>query len=137
MTSLTLSLLSLIALSVAQNQTVSLFLPNADPQSLVASIVGGVRYPDHFASKAWELTMDINQDATATTYVVECANGGYKSLAALTAATTGVAAAATDLAAAATDLGGDDDTDACGFPVPVTIVEGPSTVAYTVAVEDL
>ena len=42
MTSLALSILSLIALSVAQNQTVSLFLPNTDPQSLVGSIVGGV-----------------------------------------------------------------------------------------------
>ena len=37
-----LSILSLVALSVAQNQTVSLFLADADPQSLVGSIVGGV-----------------------------------------------------------------------------------------------
>ena len=46
MISLTVFLLSLIALSAAQNQTVSLFLPNADPQSLVGSIVGGVRDPN-------------------------------------------------------------------------------------------
>lgn len=46
MISLAFSLLSLVALSVAQNQTVSLFLPDADLQSLVGSIVGGVRHPD-------------------------------------------------------------------------------------------
>ena len=46
MIALTFSLVSLIALSVAQNQTVSLFLPDADPQNLVGSIVGGVRDPD-------------------------------------------------------------------------------------------
>lgn len=72
----------------------------------------------------------INQDATATTYVVECANGGSNSMAAITAAaaTTAEAAAATTLA--------DDGSDACGFPVPVTIVEGPSTVAYSLGVDD-
>ena len=43
MFSRTLYLLSLIALSVAQNQTVSLVLPGADSQSLVGSVVGGVR----------------------------------------------------------------------------------------------
>lgn len=46
MISLTFSLLSLIALSVAQNHTVSLFLPAADLQSLVGSIVGGVRHSE-------------------------------------------------------------------------------------------
>ena len=46
MVSLTFSLLSLIALSAAQNQTVSLFLPDVDLQSLVGSIVGGVRHSD-------------------------------------------------------------------------------------------
>lgn len=111
MISLTVSLLSLVAVGLAQNQTVSLFIPAADPQSLVGSIVGG--------------------DATATTYVVECANGGSNALAALTAA----AAATTGLAAALTSLG-NDDSDNCGFPVPVTIVEGPSTVAYSLGIED-
>lgn len=59
MISLMFSLLSLIALSVAQNQTVSLFLPNADPQSLVGSIVGGVRDPDLTLQKMRELTMSL------------------------------------------------------------------------------
>ncbi|KAL9065168.1 MAG: hypothetical protein Q9161_008412 [Pseudevernia consocians] len=111
MISLTLSLLSLIALSVAQNQTVSLFLPNADLQSLVGSIVGG--------------------DATATTYVIQCANGGSDSAAATTAAATTAAATA----AATTDLG-DDGSDICGLPTPITLVEGPSTVAYSLALDD-
>lgn len=57
---LTLSILSLVALSLAQNQTVSLFLPDTDTQSLVGSIVGGVRYTDRFSRHTWELTMDIN-----------------------------------------------------------------------------
>ena len=72
----------------------------------------------------------INQDATATTYVVECANGGSNALAAITAA-----AATSDGAAAATTLA-DDGSDACGFPTPVTVVEGPSTVAYSLGVDD-
>ena len=68
----------------------------------------------------------INQDATATTYVIQCANGGSDSAAATTAAAT---------AAAATDLG-DDGSDICGLPTPITLVEGPSTVAYSIALDD-
>lgn len=70
---------------------------------------------------------------------MQCANGGSNDLAAITAAASTTAAAAT--AAAATtgaDFGdddGDDGTD-CGFPTPVTIVEGPSTVAYSVVADD-
>lgn len=74
----------------------------------------------------------INQDATATTYVVQCANGGSNGAAATSAAAT--SAAATSLAAATTDF--DDGSDVCGFPTPITLVEGPSTVAYSVAVDD-
>ena len=66
----------------------------------------------------------MDQDATATTYVVQCANGGA-------AATTDPAAAAsTDIA----DL--DIADDECGFPSPVTVVEGPSTVAYALTLDD-
>lgn len=72
----------------------------------------------------------MNQDATATTYVVQCANGGSDGAAATTAAATSSAGAA-----ATTDLGFDDG-DGCGFPSPITIVEGPSTVAYAIAYDD-
>lgn len=140
MISLTFSLLSLVALGVAQNQTVSLFLPNADMQSLVGSIVGGVSHSDltlHHMRQADD--EPCAQDATATTYVVQCANGGSDGAAATTAAATTAAAATTDAAAAAaTDFGddGSDDDDVCGFPTPITLVEGPSTVAYSLAVDD-
>ena len=53
----------------------------------------------------------------------------------MAAITAAAAAATTDLAAAVTDLG-TDDSDDCGFPVPVTIVEGPSTVSFSSAVDD-
>lgn len=56
MVALTFSLLSFIALSVAQNQTASLFIPNADLQSLVGSIVGGVRNFSLFFCTTLELT---------------------------------------------------------------------------------
>ncbi|KAL9133950.1 MAG: hypothetical protein Q9175_004871 [Cornicularia normoerica] len=105
-------MLSLVALGAAQNQTVSLFLPNTDMQSLVGSIVGGYAGADGES---------INQDATATTYVVQCANGGSNGAAATTAA-------------AATDTG-NDNSSICGYPTPVTIVEGPSTVAYSIALD--
>lgn len=77
----------------------------------------------------------INQDATATTYVVQCANGGSNGAAATSAAAT--SAAATSLAAA-TSVGPslEDDGDACGFPIPVTVTEGPSTVAYSIVADD-
>lgn len=75
--------------------------------------------------------------------MIECASGASSALAALTAAaatTDGAAAATTDGAAATTGLGdddfGDDDSDECGYPVPVTVVEGPSSVAYVLAVGD-
>ena len=45
------------------------------------------------------------------------------------------AAASTDAAAAVTGLG-DDDSDDCGYPVPVTVVQGPSSVIYSMAVDD-
>lgn len=79
----------------------------------------------------------INQDATATTYVVECANGGSNGAAATSAAATSAAAtslAAAASAAAAIDFG--DGSDECGLPTPITVVEGPSTVAYSLAVDD-
>ncbi|KUJ24253.1 uncharacterized protein LY89DRAFT_679436 [Mollisia scopiformis] len=47
--------LALATLSLAQSSTISLFIPGADSQSLVASIVGS--------------------DATATTYAFQCAPG--------------------------------------------------------------
>ncbi|KAM0804301.1 hypothetical protein BDR22DRAFT_593722 [Usnea florida] len=112
MISLTFSLLYFIALSAAQNQTASLFIPNADAQSLVGSIVGG--------------------DATATTYLIQCANDGSNGA----AATTAAAASTTAAAAATTDVGDDLDSDSCGFPSPVTVVEGPSTVAYALTLDD-
>ena len=78
----------------------------------------------------------INQDATATTYVIQCANGGSDNAAATTAAaTTAAATTAAATAAAVTDLG-DDGSDICGLPTPITLVEGPSTVAYSIAVDD-
>lgn len=40
-------------------------------------------------------------------------------------------AAATTAAAAATTDYSDDEGDLCGFQTPVTIVEGPSTVAWS------
>ncbi len=73
-----------------------------------------------------------NQDATATTYVVQCANGGSNGA----ASTTTAAAASTTAAAASTTDSGDDGSDVCGYPSPITIVEGPSTVAYSVAYDD-
>lgn len=60
MVALTFSLLSFIALSVAQNQTASLFIPNADLQSLVGSIVGGVRVPGPNVLRKRELTMNLS-----------------------------------------------------------------------------
>lgn len=69
----------------------------------------------------------INQDATATTYVIQCASDS--------AAATTSAASTSAAAAAATGLG-DDDSDICGFPSPITVVEGPSTVAYSIALDD-
>ena len=74
----------------------------------------------------------INQDATATTYVVECANGGSNGAAATSAAAT--TAAATSLAAATT--GYDDGSFVCSYPIPITLVEGPSTVAFSLAADD-
>ncbi|KAE8451133.1 hypothetical protein EG329_004805 [Mollisiaceae sp. DMI_Dod_QoI] len=47
--------LAMVTLSLAQTSTVSLYIPDADTQSLVASIVGS--------------------DATATTYAFQCAPG--------------------------------------------------------------
>ena len=44
MISITLLAFSLAALGATQRSTVSLFLPDADAQSLVASIAGSVRY---------------------------------------------------------------------------------------------
>lgn len=45
------------------------------------------------------------------------------------------AAATTDVAAAVTGLG-DDDSGDCGLAVPMTLVEGPSTVIYSLAADD-
>ena len=45
------------------------------------------------------------------------------------------AAASTDVAAAVTGLG-DDDSDDCGFPVPVTVIQGPSSVIYSLSADD-
>ncbi len=72
----------------------------------------------------------MNQDATATTYVVQCADGGSDGAAATTSA-----AATTAFSAAITDSG-DDGIGECGFLSPMTIVEGPSTVAYGMSIDD-
>ena len=112
---ITLSLLTLAALGVAQNTTVSLFLPALDDQSLVGSVVGA--------------------DAKATTYVITCASGG-----AAAATTDGSMSKKKRSAAAMTTAmptGGSDDTfddedsDDCGLISPLTVTEGPSTLAYT------
>jgi hypothetical protein len=66
-----------IGLSAAQSTTtVSLFLPNTDPQSLVASVIGTVSKQrlSHASLFAYPLT-SILQDATATTYLISCPPG--------------------------------------------------------------
>ena len=55
MISLTFSLLSLIAFSLAQNQTASLYLPFLDGE-LVGSIAGGVRNFGPHSLNTFELT---------------------------------------------------------------------------------
>jgi len=44
-TFLGLTLTVVVGFGAAQGTTVSLFLPNTDPQSLVASVIGTVRTP--------------------------------------------------------------------------------------------
>ncbi|KAL9638340.1 MAG: hypothetical protein Q9164_001616 [Protoblastenia rupestris] len=106
MISVTLLFLTLVAVSAAQNTTVSLLLPLADPQSLVGSIVGA--------------------DATATTYVVQCVNTPPRR----TSVMEKRQARAT--ASARGSVGNSDEDAECGFPLPVTIAQGPSTLNMTV-----
>ncbi|MCJ1449707.1 hypothetical protein MMC28_000035 [Mycoblastus sanguinarius] len=111
MISSTLLTLSLVALSAAQTSTVSLFIPDADPQSLVASIAGS--------------------DATATTYVVQCASGAAASSNTPTPTLTADSCSGTFC-----DNGGDSGSPSCGFPSPFTVVQGPSTVHYALTLDD-
>ncbi|KAL2050456.1 hypothetical protein ABVK25_009290 [Lepraria finkii] len=109
MISITLPLLGLSALGAAQSSTVSLFLPMADPKSLVASIAGS--------------------DSTATTYVVTCANSAAAKSAAISAVGTAVPSGINNL-----DPNSFDNSD-CGFPSAFRVIEGPSTVHYSIGAE--
>ena len=100
MLSTLLTLSALTTLTLAQSTTVSLLLPNADPQSLAGSIAGS--------------------DASATTYVIQCASN---------ASGAGSATTKNKRQAAVTTAG--SANGGCVFPSPITVVEGPSTLHYT------
>ncbi|KAL6715394.1 hypothetical protein ACLMJK_006355 [Lecanora helva] len=113
-----LSLLSLLAFATAQSSsTVSLFLPFADPQSLVASIAGA--------------------DSTATTYVLACANATTASPVSATSAAVSASATGFDDDDYDDDDTDDDDDDSendCGIPDALTVVQGASTVHYVLSI---
>ncbi|KAL6714159.1 hypothetical protein ACLMJK_008653 [Lecanora helva] len=99
MISILITLSALVAAGATQSSSVvSLFIPFANPSSLVASIAGS--------------------DSTATSYVVNCANSAVTPVSSFGAAVTGFF-----------DVAG--NFDACGFDSAFTVVQGPSTVDYT------
>ncbi|KAL2037125.1 hypothetical protein N7G274_010121 [Stereocaulon virgatum] len=102
MISITLPLLGLAALGATQSSTASLFLPFLPVPEDPPSLVASI----------------VGSDSTATTYVVDCAPSP-----------TAVASAAVS-AAAASILG--SGSGACVFGSALTVIEGPSTVLYTV-----
>ena len=61
----------LVVLEFSSAQSTSLFVPGADPQPLVASIVGSVR----ISSCLHRDLIDYSQDASATTYALQCVPG--------------------------------------------------------------
>ena len=76
-------------------------------------------------------TNENSQDSTATTYVVACANSAAATSAAVSAVGTAVPSGIDNL-----DPNSFDNSD-CGFPSAFTVVEGPSTVHYSLGVESI
>ncbi|KAG8533601.1 uncharacterized protein KY384_001341 [Bacidia gigantensis] len=109
----TLLLLTLAGLLKAQNTTVSLLLPFADSQSLLGSIVGA--------------------DASATTYVIQCPEQKQKrQVATVTATSTAASSSGSN-----NDNSDENDDSLCGIPSPVTVIEGPSTLSFSLGLEDV
>ena len=73
-------------------------------------------------------TNENSQDSTATTYIVACANSAAATSAAVSAVGTAVPSGI--------DPNSFDNSD-CGFPSAFTVVEGPSTVHYSLGVESI
>ena len=128
MLSVTLRLLSLVALGAAQTSTVSIWIPPidsktvfpADQQDIVASVAGSVREPKACLDNT-QLTICI-QNGNATTYVLDCAPKTKDSIDSNinTALLSGLNAKSADT-----------DQSCGGFPAPYTIVQDPSTIMWT------
>lgn len=131
MLAIALSVLAFAFVGHAQNTTASLLLPFADSQSLVGSIAGSVRTSCGF-SLSIELSLTALQDATATTYVVECPPRAAtpivdKEKRQASGPSESGAAEGTEEASRNYDDRSDSE---CGFPKPVTIIQGESTLQF-------